>query len=61
MNKQQAKGMLKDAAGKAQAGLGQATGDREQEARGQARQAEGKVQKKAGDIKEGVRTMTRKP
>lgn len=61
MNKHQVKGALKDAAGKVQASVGRATGDQEQEARGQARQAEGKVQKKLGDVKQGVRTMTRKP
>jgi uncharacterized protein YjbJ (UPF0337 family) len=61
MNEHQTKGKLKDVAGKAQSSVGRATGDRDMEARGQARQGEGKVQKKLGDVKQGLKTLVRKP
>ncbi len=52
MNKDQAKGGIKDIAGKAQEKLGQATDDRSQQAKGMAKQVEGKVQKGFGDAKD---------
>lgn len=52
MNKDQAKGTVKDAAGKVQEKFGEATGNREQEAKGIVKQAEGTVQKNYGDAKE---------
>lgn len=61
MNEHQVKGKVKEAAGKAQERLGRAAGDRDQVARGQARGTEGKVQKKVGDIKSGLKKITRKP
>ena len=61
MNKDQVKGSLKDAAGKAQETFGEAVGSREHEAKGEARQVEGKTQKKVGDVEEGVKDITRKP
>lgn len=61
MNKDQVKGSLKDAAGKTQEAFGEAVGSREHEAKGEARQVEGKTQKKVGDVKEGVKDITRKP
>lgn len=54
MNKDQAKGVLKDVAGKAQETAGQVTGDREQQAKGVIRQVEGKGQKALGDAKDIV-------
>ena len=52
MNKDQAKGGMKDIAGKAQEKLGEATGKRSQQAKGLAKQAEGKVQQGLGDAKD---------
>jgi uncharacterized protein YjbJ (UPF0337 family) len=52
MNKDQAKGQMKDMAGKARRKVGEATGSEEQQAKGAMNQAEGKVQKGVGDVKE---------
>jgi uncharacterized protein YjbJ (UPF0337 family) len=52
MNKDQAKGHVKDMAGKARRKAGEMTGSEEQQAKGLANQAEGKVQKGVGDAKE---------
>jgi len=54
MNKDQVKGSIKDAAGKVQEKVGEATGNREQEAKGLNKQVEGKTQKTVGDVKEAV-------
>jgi uncharacterized protein YjbJ (UPF0337 family) len=54
MNKDQIKGSVKDAVGKAQEKMGQQTGNRDQESRGLGNQAEGKVQKTVGDVKDVV-------
>ena len=61
MNEHQVKGKLKEAAGETQEQVGKMTGDADQQARGHAREQEGKVQKKAGDVKEGVEKIVRKP
>ncbi|HYF43265.1 MAG TPA: CsbD family protein [Ramlibacter sp.] len=61
MNEHQVKGKLKEAVGDTQERVGRATGNRDQAARGQAREQEGKVQKKAGDVKQGVKKILRKP
>lgn len=52
MNKDQVKGGMKDLAGKAQEKVGQATGNRSQQAKGLLKQAEGKVQKGVGNVKD---------
>ncbi len=52
MNKDQAKGGMKDIAGKAQEKFGEVTGNRSQQAKGLGKQAEGKVQKGVGDVKD---------
>ena len=52
MNKDQVKGGAKDIAGKAQEKLGEATGNRSQQAKGMAKQAEAKVQKGVGNLKD---------
>ena len=52
MNKDQAKGVVKDAVGKVQEKAGEATGSTEHRAKGLAKQVEGKTQKKVGDAKE---------
>ena len=54
MNKDQAKGHMKDIAGKAREKLGWLTGNRSEQAKGVANQAEGKVQKGVGDVKNVV-------
>ena len=51
MNKDQAKGHLKDLAGKAREKLGSLTGNRKEQAKGLANQAQGKLQKGVGDLK----------
>lgn len=60
MNKDQLKGSLKDAAGRAQRRVGQATGNRTQQVSGIAKQAEGKTQKALGDVKETLKDQRRK-
>ena len=55
MNKDQAKGVGKDALGKAQETAGQVTGNREMEAKGLVKQAEGKMQKAVGDVKGAIK------
>jgi uncharacterized protein YjbJ (UPF0337 family) len=55
VNKDQAKGHLKDMAGKARAKLGKMTGNRSEQAKGMANRAEGKLQKGVGDLKNGGR------
>ncbi len=55
MNRDQAKGHMKDMAGKARAKIGAMTGSRKQQAKGMAKQAEGKAQKAMGDMKNVAR------
>ena len=55
MNKDQAKGHLKDMAGKARSKVGKMTGNRSEQAKGMANRAEGKVQKGVGDLKNASR------
>ena len=52
MNRDQAKGTMKDVAGKIQRKAGEATGNGTQQIKGAAKQAVGKVQKAFGDVKE---------
>jgi uncharacterized protein YjbJ (UPF0337 family) len=59
MNKDQAKGHMKDLAGKARAKIGSLTGNRSQQAKGLANQAEGKMQKGVGDLKNAARGKNR--
>jgi uncharacterized protein YjbJ (UPF0337 family) len=51
MNKDQAKGHMKDFVGKAREKLGSLTGNRKEQAKGLGNQAEGKVHKGVGDLK----------
>lgn len=55
MNKDQAKGHMKDIAGKARQKIGKLTGNRSEQAKGMANRAEGKVQKAVGDLKNASR------
>ena len=61
MNKDQVKGAVKDAAGKAQEKVGEAIGSTEQRAKGLAKQVEGKAEKKLGDAKEVLKDTSNKP
>ena len=51
MNKDQAKGHMKDIAGKVREKLGALTGNRKEQAKGLANQGDGKLQKGVGDLK----------
>ncbi len=55
MNKDQAKGSIKDAASRVQRAVGKATGNGTQQVSGLAKQAEGKAQKAVGDIKQALK------
>jgi uncharacterized protein YjbJ (UPF0337 family) len=62
MNKDQVKGVIKEAAGKVQEKTGEVTGSATQKAKGLAKEVEGKAQKKVGDAKEALRdNANRKP
>ena len=52
MNKDQAKGAVKDVGGKIQEQAGKLSGSKEQQAKGVAKQGEGKLQKGYGNLKE---------
>ena len=60
MNKDELKGTMKDAAGRAEREVGKATGDKKTEVRGMLRQAEGKVQKTFGKVKNAVKARRKK-
>jgi uncharacterized protein YjbJ (UPF0337 family) len=51
MNRDQAKGHMKDMGGKVRQKIGKLTGNRSEQAKGVANRAAGKVQKAAGDAK----------
>ena len=51
MNKDQAKGHMKDIGGKIQEKAGEITGSPENQVKGKAKQVEGKMQKGVGDAK----------
>ena len=55
MNRDQAKGHVKSAAGKARQKVGAMTGNRKQQAKGMAQRAAGKAQKAVGDAKNVAR------
>ena len=55
MNKDQAKGHLKNMAGKARQKIGKLTGNRSEQAKGMGNRAEGKLQKGVGDLKNAGR------
>jgi len=52
MNRDQAKGTMKDVAGKIQRKTGELTGSTSQQVKGAAKQVAGKVQKAVGDMRE---------
>ena len=55
MNKDQVKGIVKDATGKVQEETGKLIGSPEQQLKGIGKQVEGKTQKAVGDLKEVVK------
>lgn len=60
MNKDQAKGKIKEAAGETQEQFGKVVGSKSQEAKGHAREFQGKAQEKVGDVKEAVKDKTKR-
>jgi uncharacterized protein YjbJ (UPF0337 family) len=54
MNSDQVKGSVKDAVGKVQRKVGEATGSTSQQVKGAVKQAEGKGQKAVGDVRQAV-------
>lgn len=54
MNRDQAKGRMKEAGGKIQQKAGKASGSLKQQAKGLGKQAEGKVQKNVGDARDDL-------
>lgn len=59
MNKNQAKGATKVAAGKLQRGTGKLVGSEKQQVKGAVKQIEGKAQQRLGDV-QAARTESRK-
>jgi uncharacterized protein YjbJ (UPF0337 family) len=59
MNKNQAKGAVKHAVGKAQESMGKVTGSKKQQAKGLEKQVAGKVEKSVGDVKENIKDANR--
>jgi uncharacterized protein YjbJ (UPF0337 family) len=57
MNKDQAKGVIKETAGKVQTRIGQAVGSSVQQAKGVSKQVEGQIQKKLGDSKQAAKAL----
>lgn len=55
MNKDQVKGIVKDATGKVQEEAGKLIGSPEQQLKGIGKQVQGKTQKAVGDLKEAVK------
>ena len=60
MNRDQVKGAVKNAAGKAQQKFGELTGNKTQQAKGAAKQAEGILQKGVGNIEQVLDRAERK-
>jgi uncharacterized protein YjbJ (UPF0337 family) len=57
MNKDNLKGTMDDAAGRAKRQVGEWTGDTKTQADGAAQQVKGKVEKAVGNVKDAVRDM----
>jgi uncharacterized protein YjbJ (UPF0337 family) len=55
MNRNQVKGAVKDAAGKVQQKMGDASDSQRQQAKGLEKQAEGKLQKAAGNMQDAAK------
>jgi uncharacterized protein YjbJ (UPF0337 family) len=61
MNKDQVKGSLEKAKGSVKETVGRALGNEKLQAEGAADKTAGAVQKKVGDVKDAIKTVTRKP
>ncbi|MDA8329317.1 MAG: CsbD family protein [Betaproteobacteria bacterium] len=61
MNKDQAKGVARDIAGKVQETAGELTGNNDQQIKGLGKQIAGKAEKALGDVKEVIKDATAKP
>ena len=61
MNKDQVKGVVKDATGKLQEKVGQVTGNKTEQAKGLGKQVAGTAQKAYGDAKETLKGADKKP
>jgi len=59
-NKNQVKGVVKDAVGKVQEEAGKLVGNKEQQVKGLQKQVEGKAEKKLGDVKEVIKDVVNK-
>lgn len=59
MNKDNLKGSMDDAAGRAKRQVGEWTGDSQTQAEGAAQQVKGKVEKAWGNVKDAARDMDR--
>jgi uncharacterized protein YjbJ (UPF0337 family) len=59
-NKNQIKGVVKDAVGKVQEEAGKLVGNKVQQVKGLQKQVEGKAEKKLGDVKEAVKNVSKK-
>lgn len=61
MNKDQVKGVVKDATGKLQEKVGQVTGNKTEQVKGIGKQVAGTAQKAYGDAKEALKDAHKKP
>jgi uncharacterized protein YjbJ (UPF0337 family) len=61
MNKDQVRGVVKEAAGKVQKKIGEAIGSAGQQAKGAAKEAEGKAERNVGEAREILKAAHRKP
>jgi uncharacterized protein YjbJ (UPF0337 family) len=59
-NKNQVKGVVKDAVGKVQEKAGKLVGNKEQQVKGLQKQVEGKAEKQLGDVKEVIKDAVNK-
>lgn len=61
MNKDQVKGVVKEAAGTIQKKAGEVLGNTSQQIKGQVKEMQGKAQKTLGDMKEVIKDGRHKP
>ena len=61
MNKDDIKGTIDDAAGRAKRQVGEWTGDTKTQAEGAAQQVKGKAEKAVGTVRDAVNNATNKP
>ena len=61
MNKDQVKGAVKSAVGKAQQKVGEVTGNTNQQVKGVVKQVEGKMQRQVGNAEQVIKDANHKP